>query len=216
MFIDVGSFEPLRGDEPWVGYRQFCMLFLYPLMLTAYRGVAFQPWLRGSLEGIEPADAAALLPRRRGVTVNARLLARLERRHGETSARETTSAARKAGFKPEIIRANVRRLRKLVRAPRVGRAGTTAWTRGYAEADLGPRTTFVGRSPSRVTPRLAWDLGANDGRVLADRGLARRTGGRDGRRPRDGRAALRRCGRASGSCRWSWTSATRRPRAAGR
>src|SRR5436190_1458246 len=31
VFIDVGSFEPLREGEPWSGYRPFCMLFLYPL-----------------------------------------------------------------------------------------------------------------------------------------------------------------------------------------
>ena len=54
VFVDVGSFERLRGNEPWVGYRQFCCLYLYPLMLTAYSGVSFQPWLRGSLEGIDP------------------------------------------------------------------------------------------------------------------------------------------------------------------
>ena len=55
VFIDVGSFERLRPGEPWAGYRQFCMLFLYPLLLKAYRGVPFQPLLRGSLDGIEPA-----------------------------------------------------------------------------------------------------------------------------------------------------------------
>ena len=47
VFIDVGSFERLRAGEPWAGYRQFCMLFLYPLLLQAYKGIAFQPWLRG-------------------------------------------------------------------------------------------------------------------------------------------------------------------------
>src|SRR3954452_17713380 len=34
-FIDIGSFEQLRPGEPWVGYRQFCMLYLSPLMLQA-------------------------------------------------------------------------------------------------------------------------------------------------------------------------------------
>ena len=51
VFIDVGSFEGLRDGEPWAGYRQFCMLFLYPLMLEAYRGIPFQPWLRGNIDG---------------------------------------------------------------------------------------------------------------------------------------------------------------------
>ena len=35
VFVDVGSFEQLRDGEPWAGYRQFCMLFLYPLLLQA-------------------------------------------------------------------------------------------------------------------------------------------------------------------------------------
>src|SRR5215218_3803712 len=41
VFIDIGSFERLRPGEPWAGYRQFCMLFLYPLMLQAYKDLPF-------------------------------------------------------------------------------------------------------------------------------------------------------------------------------
>jgi hypothetical protein len=55
VFIDIPSFEVLARGEPWVGYRQFCELFLYPLMLRAYRGVDFRPWLRGMIDGI-PAE----------------------------------------------------------------------------------------------------------------------------------------------------------------
>src|SRR2546423_4799386 len=64
VFIDVGSFEQLREGEPWAGYRQFCMLFLYPLLLQAWKDVPFQPWLRGSLEGITPHEARSLLSAR--------------------------------------------------------------------------------------------------------------------------------------------------------
>src|SRR5438874_5954734 len=41
-------------------FRSFCMLFLYPLLLQAWKDVPFQPWLRGSLEGITPQE----VPRR--------------------------------------------------------------------------------------------------------------------------------------------------------
>lgn len=37
VFIDVPSFEPLRPGETWVGYRQFCEMLLYPLMLEIGR-----------------------------------------------------------------------------------------------------------------------------------------------------------------------------------
>ena len=53
-FVDVGSFERMREGEPWVGYRQFCMLYLYPLLLQSAKGVPFQPWLRGSIDGLDP------------------------------------------------------------------------------------------------------------------------------------------------------------------
>jgi len=62
VFIDIPSFEVLKPNEPWVGYRQFCQLFLYPLMLQAYKGVPFQSWLRGNIDGIEPTEMARLCP----------------------------------------------------------------------------------------------------------------------------------------------------------
>ena len=49
VFVDVGSFERLREGEPWAGYRQFCSLYLNPLLLQAYRGIPFQGLLRGSI-----------------------------------------------------------------------------------------------------------------------------------------------------------------------
>jgi hypothetical protein len=42
VFVDVGSFERMREGEAWVGYRQFCMLYLYPLLLQSVKDVPFQ------------------------------------------------------------------------------------------------------------------------------------------------------------------------------
>src|SRR3954454_6132034 len=35
VFIDIGAYERLREEELWVAQRQFCTLFLYPLLLQA-------------------------------------------------------------------------------------------------------------------------------------------------------------------------------------
>src|SRR6266540_2757528 len=77
VFIDVVSFERLRGGEPWAGYRQFCQTFLYPLLLQAYKGVAFQHLHRRGARGqgrLRRAGAGRRAPR-------ARLGPRLQRRH---------------------------------------------------------------------------------------------------------------------------------------
>jgi ribosomal protein L11 methylase PrmA len=171
VFVDVGSFERLRAGEPWVGYRQFCMLFLYPLMLQAFRGLAFQPWLRGSLEGIAPAEAARLLTRRdrlrRGVMTNVVLHARLERRYAGVEGRAVKRELRGAGFGAELVKANVRKMRRLVERLR-WEPGESAWTGygendGYAAADREAKAAFVREAAGRRRRRIAWDLGANDG-----------------------------------------------------
>jgi hypothetical protein len=165
VFVDVGSFERLRVGEPWAGYRQFCALFLYPLMLQAYRGVAPQPLLRGSLEGIEPSQARALLPRfRRGVLTHVVLHDRLEARHADRR-RDVRAELKAAGFKKELIQANVRRLRKLVErlTPKRGRSEWAGYREAapYSDEDAERKERFVREAGPA---RLAWDLGANDGR----------------------------------------------------
>ena len=59
VFIDIPSFEPLAPGEPWVGYLQFCEMFLNPLLLSAHKGIRFQPWMRGRLDGIETQQLAS-------------------------------------------------------------------------------------------------------------------------------------------------------------
>jgi hypothetical protein len=171
VFVDIGSFERLRPGEPWAGYRQFCMLFLYPLMLQAYKGAPFQPWLRGSLEGLRPSEFRNLLSFRdrfrRGILSNVVLHARLEQRYGDRR-RDVKRELEAAGFHEGLIRANVSRLAKLVR--RLGwEPGRSEWS-GYAEespyteADAAAKEAFVHEAVAGRRRRLTWDLGCNDGR----------------------------------------------------
>jgi SAM-dependent methyltransferase len=62
IFIDTLSFEPYELGSRWVGYKQFCEHFLAPLALTSYTGVDFNPWIRGSPDGLTLVDASKLLP----------------------------------------------------------------------------------------------------------------------------------------------------------
>jgi hypothetical protein len=174
VFVDVGSFERLREDEPWAGYRQFCMLFLYPLMLQAYRGMPYHALLRGSLDGIAPAEARAVLPkRRRGVLTHVVLHARLEARYG--GDREVKRDLKRAGFGKALLDANLRKLEKLVRRLEY-KPGHTAWTEygstnTYTDEEAARKAEFVRAAAARHPDGLVWDLGCNDGtysRVAAE------------------------------------------------
>jgi hypothetical protein len=171
VFIDIGSFERLRPGEPWAGYRQFCMLYLYPLLLHAYRGVPFQGLLRGSLEGIEPAVARRFFSfrdlLRRGVLSHVVLHKRLEHRHGQ-EAGQVRRELEAAGFGTELIRASVSRLRKLVSRLEPQRAEST-WSgygccNSYSKEEAARKADVVGAVARALEPELVWDLGCNDGR----------------------------------------------------
>lgn len=169
-FIDIGSFERLRAGEPWYGYRQFCELFLYPLMFQAYKDLPFQPWLRGAIDGITPSQAREVMSFRdrfrRGVFTNVYLQAAFENRYSDTDS-DVKKDLGKAGFKKELIAANLDKLTRLVTHLKWKRSEST-WSgyseRGhYTDADLEAKSHFVEKVVNLRARPLVWDLGANDG-----------------------------------------------------
>ncbi len=180
-FIDIGSFERLREGEPWYGYRQFHMHFLLPLMLQAHRGIAFQPLLRADVEGVSPIDARRMMsrwdlwsPRRSGTLLHVAGMAGAER---ATSSRDVKSELKRAGMNKAVVVGQVRKLRKLVDKLSIGK-GDTEWggysdRAHYTDVDLAAKEDFVSSVAAAVQPKVAWDLGANDGhfsRLVAEHG----------------------------------------------
>jgi hypothetical protein len=184
VFIDVGSFEPVQAGEPWPGYRQFCEHFLNPLVLQSVAGVPFQPWLRGSIRGIAPADVAPLIRGRhrldRRLLVHVRMHARAQRRYDDRDPGDVRRELQQAGFGPKIVDAQLRNLGAAVESL-AWKGDESTWS-GYSErshyddADLTAKTELVERSVREVAPRVVLDLGANDGRfssVALDAGASR-------------------------------------------
>ena len=190
VFVDVGSFTSLKPGEPWVGYRQFCRHFLFPLLLQAYKDVPFQPWLRGSLEGIEAADCRKLMSARDllrpGVFAHVWLQAKAEARYGDgagsgrgRSAEARTdmrAALRSAGFHIGLIQANVARLKRLVGRLHWQRT-SSQWTTyvqqlPYTEEERSEKADFVRQVVHAGDRTMVWDLGCNTGafaRIAAER-----------------------------------------------
>lgn len=178
VFIDIPSFETLRAGEPWVGYRQFCELFLYPLMLQAYKGVDFRPWLRGSLDGISAGSLKRLLSARdlvrRGVLLHVVAQDALQRRYADSGGNVKASLAA-AGFDKNLIARNVEGLKRIV--DKMSPAGArTVWadyaqTHSYDAIEFEAKRAFVRKAAAQGRWRLAWDLGCNTGifsRILAE------------------------------------------------
>ena len=170
VFIDVASFETLQAGSPWAGYRQFCELFLFPLMLQAYRNIAFQPLLRGSIDGVSVQTAARLfgvLDRlRRGVLTHVWLQSKLDRKYGGTR-QDVRNELKSAGFHKELILANVRRLRKLVAGLQWQGEGSE-WgayhaSHNYSAGDHALKEDFIDNCVAESGAACVWDIGCNTG-----------------------------------------------------
>ena len=170
-FVDVGSFERWREGEGWVGYRQFCMLFLYPLMLQAHKDVPFQGLLRGQIDGISPQQMRNLSSFRdrfrKGYPSNVFIHARLEAKYADRAS-EVKGEMKRANIKKEILLAQVNKMRKVVGGlewnPPQGVWVAYGERNSYTDSDAERKDEFVREVSTSQRWPLTWDIGANNGR----------------------------------------------------
>jgi ribosomal protein L11 methylase PrmA len=170
-FIDIGSFEKQTEGEPWIAYRQFCMLYLYPLLFQAHKDIPFHPWMRGSIDGIQPIDAIKVFSLRdrlrRGVFLHASLHARLDRRANKSGPGSAEQNKQTRQVKPGQIKAQLESMNRLVSKLK-WKAGETSWSgyrqsNTYSDDDDRRKQSFVAEVAADRKPRLTWDMGCNDG-----------------------------------------------------
>ena len=61
IFIDILSIKEYEEGEYWRGHKQFCENFLNPLILSAKKGIQFNNWFKGNLEGIATNELNSIL-----------------------------------------------------------------------------------------------------------------------------------------------------------
>ncbi len=61
VFIDILSLKEYKEGEPWEGHKQFCENFLNPLLLKSKKGIKFNNWFKGNLEGIQTDELDKIL-----------------------------------------------------------------------------------------------------------------------------------------------------------
>lgn len=170
ILIDTPSIVRLKPGKPWDGYRQYCQLFLFPLMLQTWKGIHFQPWLRGSLEGILPEQFARVLAWfdlfRSGAVTHVWLHARLQS-VAEASV-STSSSLQAHGFNTQMIQNNIAGLNRLVSRLQWN-AEKSVWSdydvvEGPVSRDGHDKENFVRQVCASGPWKTVWDLGCNQGR----------------------------------------------------
>ena len=171
VFIDVLSFRKYQEGEVWAGHRQFCEQFLNPLLLRSLFGIPHNSWFRGSLEGIETAMLARMMPWWRNfsfnilshVTMQAKLQSAAVANTVKSVARAKSVRLPKLGYERMLLA-----LRDWISRLEPKDTGVTVWQH-YAEnttydtVEQQAKKRFVADFCGKVKPKQLWDIGCNTG-----------------------------------------------------
>lgn len=180
VFIDLLSFEVLEEGRLWMAYRQFCEMFLAPLLLMARVDLRLSGMLRTHLDGVPLDLAAKLLPLsaklRPGTWLHVVLHARLGRSDRGGEANEAGASRRRVT--PASLQAMARQLRSMVEGldaelPRSLWSDYYGSHLNYTEAGFRQKQDHLHALLRELRPATVWDLGSNTGvfsRICAEHG----------------------------------------------
>ena len=170
IFIDIPSIAKYVPGTPWLGYTQFCQQFLFPLAVTAHRGIPFQPFLRSYFEGIPLDVMKSLLGwlgwRKSGMFKHVFLQSFFQ------TGFQADNPALKSSFQTlkfslDHVNALVRAMRKVITQlhPSSSQRHWVGYSdnRSYAAFEIEAKQQFVDKHLENIRPDSVWDLGCNTG-----------------------------------------------------
>lgn len=172
VFIDVPSFELWVEGESWVGYRQFCSMFLTPLMMRAHLGIDHIPILRSYIDGVPPTEAVKFFTGtkrfRKGVLSHIFFPAMVENSIAKRERDDAPAQQRNARRQSKVMLLGlIQSLTRLVLKLSIG-IEHTDWsqydqTHSYREDDFEAKKAFVQKHAAASTRHPIWDIGCNTG-----------------------------------------------------
>lgn len=171
LHIDVLSLRRYREGRPWEGYHQFCRQFLFPLLLESVRGVPFQRWYRGSLDGLALDEIKRLIPAwRRFTSLN--LLLHVQLQASAVGRASSNDLSGRQIVLPNIPKSRYRSmlegLRDWIAALKSGRPQKTYWAdyaslNSYDDTEKRQKLAFVEKMAKQWQAHAALDVGGNSG-----------------------------------------------------
>ena len=165
IFIDTLSFERYDEEKPWIAYRQFCEMFLSPLLIMHYSKKSMPELLLAYPDGIPLAITTSLLPWRSKFSFHTYLHIHL---HAGISEKKHPSPEKKLTYSKRKLLNLLESLESLIsqlRSP----DQKTVWEDYYCEA--ADRGVYLANKKNIIQKWIdelpginsCADLGANDG-----------------------------------------------------
>jgi SAM-dependent methyltransferase len=176
VFIDLPSIERPARFDLWVGYGQFCRMFLFPLAVARFRHLSTRDIFLAHVDGMDVDQACRIVGYPgclRPSLVLDLWLQRLLQNTGASHSRfraDPASAPVRVPAAPDAQLVNLNRLRRKLQGwRRKGVCGHRQWinyarTNTYTDAATGEKARFVEDSLRACRPARVLDAGCNTGR----------------------------------------------------
>jgi hypothetical protein len=169
IFIDTLSFEPLNEHTPWIPYRQFCMHFLSPLLLSAYVDIRLLQLFKEHLDGIPLDLTSQLLPKKTWLNP---LIATHIHLHAKSNLEENTTIKNQENTVSKqysllahkgLIESLISLIQKLKWKLPPSRWGYYDELTSYSFSSFEYKKRIIEQLLSELHPTVVWDLGGNTG-----------------------------------------------------
>lgn len=179
IFIDTLSFETYQDGLPWVAYKQFCQHFVAPLALMAHCDLRLHKLLQVNIDGVPLDLAANLLPKKTlldlGILTHVHMQSKFQQKFSKQEA-STTLTDKK--LSQTALLGIIDNVESTVRNLRL-KNQDSFWRNYYQEHNYSDGAFSAKREAvdgflAEVSPKTAWDLGANTGifsRIATARGI---------------------------------------------
>ena len=163
-FIDHLSFDLVSDYGLWPAYGQFCRHFIAPLVLMAEIDLGLGKLSQLYLDGVPLPLASSLLPRRTwfrpGLAMHLHLHARMVSKHSSSKVEVRPLPPQRLALIAESLLGLVRKL-----SPKGQKTEWGAYysDTNYVEGALDAKQQLVKDIVSRISPKVLWDLGGNNG-----------------------------------------------------
>lgn len=168
--FDILSIERREKDQPWIAYRQFCQQFLFPLLLSSYKGIDTQFLMRGHFQDLTASHVAKYFSGtdvfKPGILKHVYLLSMMEKSYASKDIK-VKEAMKTTHFPKEIILNNIKNLKKTISKlsyfiPK------SEWSDyisecNYEDEDRRHKHAFIKNYLSKSKPKSVIDLGCNTG-----------------------------------------------------
>tara|TARA_B100000886_G_scaffold208962_1_gene144627 strand:- start:923 stop:2305 length:1383 start_codon:yes stop_codon:yes gene_type:complete len=169
VFIDILSIKKYEEGEFWYGHKQFCENFLNPLILSAKKGIQFNNWFKGNLEGIPTNELNSILTFfdkiSYNIFVHVYLLDKFDNKYKNQNKKVDINLKKK--FPKKNLISMLNQLKNFIKKLKQKKI-TTVWenystSNTYKESEEREKAEIVKNFiDNNIMPRII-DLGCNDG-----------------------------------------------------